>query len=281
MNEPDKAELQARILEDYTSIAVGAARSCCGGSGCCGGGTGVENLSMSLGYAAEDLARLPDGVDMGLSCGNPGAIAAIREGEVVLDLGSGGGFDAFLAGPRAGAAGRVIGVDMTPAMITRARKACASYREHTGLDNVEFRLGEIEHLPVADASVDVVMSNCVINLSTDKAQVWREIFRVLRPGGRVAVSDMVLRQPLPAAAVAPAEAWSGCIAGAMLLAETEALIRECGFADLSVSCRAGYTEVMETAGDPLYAQICRQLPPGSSLADFLTSAEFSARKPAR
>lgn len=279
MNEQRKVELQATILENYTSIATGAMRSCCGGSGCCGG-TDTEGLSGRLGYAAEALARLPQGVDMGLSCGNPGAIAAIREGEVVLDLGSGGGFDVFLAGPRTGAEGRVIGVDMTPAMIARARKACASYREQTGLDNVEFRLGEIEYLPVADASVDVVISNCVINLSTDKTRVWREIFRVLRPGGRVAVSDMVLRQPLPAAATAPVEAWSGCVAGAMLLAEAEALIKECGFTDLLVSCRAGYTEAMEAAGDPLYARICRLLPPGKKLADFITSAEFSARKPA-
>lgn len=279
MDEQRKIGLQAKILEDYTSIATGTARSCCGGSGCCGG-TDAGDLSASLGYAAEDLARLPQGADMGLSCGNPGAIALLREGETVLDLGSGGGFDAFLAGPRVGAAGRVIGVDMTPAMIAKARAACASYRERSGLDNVEFRLGEIEHLPVADASVDVVMSNCVINLSTDKAQVWREIFRVLRPGGRVAVSDMVLREPLPAAAVAPVEAWSGCVAGAMLLAEAEALIRECGFAELSVSCRSGYTEAMEADGDPLYAQIRRQLPAGKNLADFITSAEFSARKPA-
>ncbi|MCH5277577.1 MAG: arsenite methyltransferase [Desulfovibrionaceae bacterium] len=280
MNERDKAELQARILEDYTSIATGTARSCCGGSGCCGG-TDAGALSASLGYAAEDLARLPEGADMGLSCGNPGAIAAIREGEVVLDLGSGGGFDAFLAGPRAGAAGRVIGVDMTPAMIARARKACAVYRERTGLDNVEFRLGEIEHLPVGDASVDVVISNCVINLSIDKAQVWREIFRVLRPGGRVAVSDMVLREPLPAAAVAPLEAWSGCVAGAMLLAEAEALIKKCGFEEISVVCRPGYAASMEAAGDPLYARICRQLPPGKNPADFIASAELSATKPAR
>lgn len=280
MNEPDTIELRARILEDYTSIATGGARSCCGGPGCCGG-PDAGGLSLGLGYAAEELARLPEGADMGLSCGNPGAIAAIREGEVVLDLGCGGGFDAFLAGPRAGASGRVIGVDMTPAMLAKARKACAAYRENSGLDNVEFRLGEIEHLPVADASVDVVISNCVINLSTDKAQVWREIFRVLRPGGRVAVSDMVLREPLPEAAAASIEAWSGCVAGAMPLAEAEALIRECGFAELNVSCRAGYTEAMEADGDPLYAQIRRHLPPDKNLADFITSAEFSAIKPAR
>ena len=157
---------------------------------------------------------MPDGANLGLSCGNPAALAALKSGEVVLDLGSGGGFDVFIAGRKVGASGRAIGVDMTAEMISRARGNAASYREQTGLDNVEFRLGEIEHLPVADYSVDVIISNCVINLSPDKPQVWREIGRVLKPGGRVAVSDIALLKPLPPEIVKMVEAMVGCIAEA-------------------------------------------------------------------
>ena len=169
---------------------------------------------------------------MGLSCGNPNALAALKPGEVVLDLGAGGGFDVFIAGRKVGPTGRAIGVDMTPEMLAKARKNIAAYRERTGLDNVEFRLGEIEHLPVADASVDVVISNCVINLSPDKPQVWREIARVLKPGGRVAVSDLALLKPLPPAVVERVEALVGCVAGAVLVSETERMAREAGLVEI-------------------------------------------------
>ena len=158
---------------------------------------------------------------MGLSCGNPNALAALQPGEVVLDLGAGGGFDVFIAGKKVGATGRAIGVDMTAEMLGKARKNIAAYRERTGLDNVEFRLGEIEHLPLADNSVDAVISNCVINLSPDKPQVWREIARVLKPGGRVAVSDLALLKPLPPAVLESVEALVGCVAGAVLVSDTE------------------------------------------------------------
>ncbi|MEM9294983.1 MAG: methyltransferase domain-containing protein, partial [Planctomycetota bacterium] len=170
-----------------TGLTVGGSDSaggCCGGGsgesgdsgggGCCGPTTlTADQVALAVGYASEDLTVLPAGSNMGLSCGNPTALASLAPGEVVLDLGSGGGFDCFIAGPKVGAAGRVIGVDMTPDMLVKARGNLAGYREQSGLDNVEFRLGEIEHLPMADASVDVVISNCVINLSPDKRQVWR------------------------------------------------------------------------------------------------------------
>ncbi len=182
------------VRKGYGEIAQ-AGSSCCASS-CCGAPQ-PEKLAESIGYAKKELAALPKGANMGLSCGNPTAIAALRPGEVVLDLGCGGGFDCFIAGQKVGRKGRVIGVDMTPEMIAKARKNIAAYTRRTRLNNVEFRLGEIEHLPVADASVDVVISNCVINLSPDKPQVWREIARVLKPGGRVAVSDLALLRPLP------------------------------------------------------------------------------------
>ncbi|MEP0847535.1 MAG: arsenite methyltransferase [Phycisphaerae bacterium] len=274
----DAESLRERVREGYARIAReagGAARS-----GCCGGPSFTpETLATAIGYTAEELATLPDTANMGLACGNPAAIAALRPGEVVLDLGAGGGFDCFLAGPKVGPAGRVIGVDMTPDMLARARRGVAAYRQRSGLDNVEFRLGEIEHLPVADASVDVVISNCVLNLSPDKPQVWREIARVLRPGGRVAVSDLALLRPLPEAVRRDVEALVGCVAGAVLVDDTRAMALAAGLTDVVIAPKPGYVEALEGWQDPLYQRIVAALPSGARPADFITSVDVSARKP--
>jgi SAM-dependent methyltransferase len=215
---------------------------------------------------------------MGLSCGNPTALASLRPGEIVLDLGSGGGFDCFIAGPRVGAAGRVIGVDMTPDMLAKARRNLAGYRRQSGLHNVEFRLGEIEHLPVADASVDVVISNCVLNLSPDKPRVWREIARVLKPGGRVALSDLALLRPLPESVRRDLEALVGCVAGAVLVSETESMAAAAGLTDIVLSLQPSYIETMTNVRDPLYQRIIGQLPAGSRPGEFITSLDVSARR---
>lgn len=215
---------------------------------------------------------------MGLSCGNPTAIARLAPGQVVLDLGSGGGFDCFLAGPKVGPQGRVIGVDMTPEMISKARRNIASYRERTGLDNVEFRLGEIEHLPAADGSVDVVISNCVINLSPDKPQVWREIARVLKPGGTVAVSDLALLRPLPQAVRGMVEALVGCVAGAVRVDEYRAMIEAAGLTGIEIRPKPEYVATLSQFEDPLYRKIADALPQGKTAADYITSIDVTARK---
>jgi SAM-dependent methyltransferase len=279
LQEPE--QVRATVRDGYARIAQqGSERR--EGCGCCGGdqpGPTPENLARELGYSVAELQALPEGANLGLSCGNPGALAALQPGEVALDLGSGGGFDVFIAGRKVGPAGRAIGVDMTPEMLARARRNVAAYRERTGLDNVEFRLGEIEHLPVADRSVDVVISNCVINLSPDKPQVWREIARVLKPGGRVAVSDLGLLQPLPPAVAEMVEALVGCVAGAALVRDTESYARAAGLADVQVRVKSDYVAALVGFEDPLYARIAAQLPPGSRPADFIASVEITARKP--
>jgi ubiquinone/menaquinone biosynthesis C-methylase UbiE len=186
-----------------------------------------------MGYSKEDLASVPEGPDLGLGCGNPQAIAALRSGETVLDLGSGAGFDCFLAARRVGPGGRVIGVDMTPEMVTKARDNA----RRVDAVNVEFRLGEIEHLPVSDASVDVIISNCVINLSPDKGAVFREALRVLKPGGRIAISDVVATQKIPAELAESVEALTGCVAGAAQVADMRAFLTEAGFDSVVVDPR--------------------------------------------
>ena len=198
-----------------------------------------------------------------------------------MDLGSGGGFDAFIAARKVGATGRAIGVDMTPEMLAKARKNVGPYRERSGLDNVEFRLGEIEHLPLPDNSVDVVISNCVINLSPDKPQVWREISRVLKPGGRVAVSDLALLKPLPVEILKMVEALVGCVAGAVLVSETEQMARDAGLTEIGLKRKTDYVNAMTEWNDPLYKKIEEHLPAGMGPADYITSLEVTARKAAR
>lgn len=252
---------------------------CCGGGGCCGPTTLTpEQVALAVGYEDVDLTVLPEGANMGLSCGNPTALASLKPGEVVLDLGSGGGFDCFIAGPKVGAGGRVIGVDMTPEMLGKARRNIASYREQSGLDNVEFRLGEIEHLPVADASVDVVISNCVINLSTDKRAVWREIARVLKPGGRVAVSDLALLKPLPRGVLDDLEALVGCVAGAELVDDVRAAVLDAGLGELEMTAKPQYIEAMTSWEDPLYKKMAASLPEGATMSDYVVSLDIAARR---
>ena len=274
----DQESVRQKVREGYKQIAViGNSRrgvSCCGSSP-----EAAEELVRHIGYSTADLAVVPAGANMGLSCGNPTAIAALQPGDVVLDLGAGGGFDVFIAGRKVGPTGRAIGVDMTAEMLAKARRNTATYRANSGLDNVEFRLGEIEHLPVADASVDVVISNCVINLSPDKPQVWRELARVLKPGGRVAVSDLALLQPLPAAVREMVEALVGCVAGAVLVSETEQLARAAGLVAIKLTPKPDYVNGLTDWQDPLYCKIIDHLPAGAKPADYITSLEVTARKP--
>ena len=261
------------------SAQLTTAGACCTGGGCCGPTTLTpEQVALAVGYAAEDLTVLPQGANMGLSCGNPTALASLQPGEVVLDLGSGGGLDCFLAGPKVGSSGRAIGVDMTPEMLGKARANIAGYRSQSGLDNVEFRLGEIEHLPVADHSVDVVISNCVINLSPDKRQVWREIARVLKPGGRVAVSDLALLKPLPADVRRDIEALVGCVAGAELVEDVRESVLDAGLVDLRMTAKPQYIEAMVSWEDPLYKKIAAALPEGASMAEYVVSLDIAARR---
>lgn len=210
------------------TAAPAAEAGCCGRDSpdpCCDSGDCGSSV-----YSAEDRAKLPSGADLGLGCGNPGALADLRPGELVVDLGSGAGVDCFLAAHRVGPSGRAIGVDMTPEMVAKARELARS----SDLPNVEFRLGEIEHLPVADSSVDVVISNCVINLAVDKRQVYREVFRVLKPGGRLVVADVLATRPIPPELRADTERWSSCSSGALTVAETETILRDAGFAQVEV-----------------------------------------------
>ncbi|MDT8298647.1 MAG: arsenite methyltransferase, partial [Spirochaetaceae bacterium] len=230
---------KAAVRERYGEIARESTSCGCGGGSCCGASS-AEAISSGLGYTEGEMKAVPEGANLGLGCGNPTALAAINEGDTVVDLGSGAGFDSFLAARRVGPAGRVIGVDMTPEMLTRARSSAVK-NDYT---NVEFRLGEIEHLPVADGIADLVISNCVINLSTDKPSVFAEAFRVLKPGGRLMVSDIVLNGDLPESLVDNMDAYSACISGAMEQNSYLELIRKAGFVDIEVISEAGFTDTL-------------------------------------
>jgi SAM-dependent methyltransferase len=254
------------------AVTAGAAGCCApveSACSCCGplpAGVVVDHDAVSrlLGYSDEDLAAVPAGANLGLGCGNPQAIAALKPGEVVVDLGAGAGFDAFLARRAVGPEGRVIGVDMTPEMVARARENAAK----VGYDNVEFRLGEIEHLPVADETVDVIISNCVINLSPDKPAVFRDAFRVLKPGGRLAVSDMVATAELPQEWLDDMSLLSACISGALQIDDLARIISEAGFSEVTIEPKDGSREFI------------REWQPGAKLEDYVVSANVRAVKKA-
>lgn len=222
-------EIRKVVRERYGSIAV-KDNSCCGSTNSCCGGGSADTISQSVGYSDEELGAVPDGANLGLGCGNPTALASLKEGETVLDLGSGAGFDCFLAANIVGETGKVIGIDMTSEMLEKAR----GNARKGNYDNVEFRLGEIENLPVADNSADVVISNCVINLSPDKNRVFKEAFRVLKPGGRLMVSDVVLLEELPDLIRNSVAAYIGCVSGAMLKEDYLAAIRDAGFGEVKI-----------------------------------------------
>jgi arsenite methyltransferase len=256
MSEMKADDVRATVREHYGNIARGASAGCA--PGCC---STMGTAAGTLGYTADQTAAVPDGADLGLGCGNPTAIASLRDGETVLDLGAGGGFDCFIAAHQVGPRGRVIGVDMTADMVARARDNARK----VNATNVEFRLGEIEHLPVADASVDVILSNCVINLSPDKLAVYREAYRVLRAGGRLAISDVVATGPIPAELQNQAAALAGCVAGAAPLDSVRAMLATAGFVDVAVTIA------------PRSAEIVGAWLPG--IERFVASATIEARKP--
>jgi SAM-dependent methyltransferase len=275
----DAADQRRAVRERYASIAENAsaegdeasdrdASDCCGSdddTACCGDGepTGDEDLSALMGYSESDLDAVASGANLGLGCGNPTAIASLDAGDTVLDLGSGAGFDCFLAAREVGPSGRVLGVDMTPAMVERARENVAK----NDVSNVEFRLGEIEHLPVADGVVDVVISNCVVNLSPDKPRVFREAYRVLRPGGRLAISDVVETAPMPDDVRADPESVAACVAGASTISELETMLEAAGFVDVAIEPKADSEAFIREWDD------------ARDVSEYVVSATIEGRKP--
>ena len=230
MNPMENKKIKEKVREGYAKVAK-QETTCCGSIEVnCGHATSPEEISKTIGYTDDQLRSVPEGANLGLGCGNPTAIASLKKGEVVLDLGSGAGFDCFLAANKVGTQGKVIGVDMTSEMIAKASENA----KKTGYKNVEFRLGDIENLPVSDSSVDVIISNCVINLSPDKKRVFQESLRVLKPGGRFAISDIVLLKELPLSIKNSVEAYVGCISGAIFKEKYLQLLKDVGFTKIVV-----------------------------------------------
>jgi SAM-dependent methyltransferase len=266
METKNSDEIRRAVRSRYGDIAKQEMSGCgCSTlSSCCGSNAAsIEIMSQAFGYTKEQLDSAPQGANMGLGCGNPQAIASLKKGETVLDLGSGGGFDCFLAANSVGESGRIIGVDMTADMVSKARRNA----EKMDAKNVEFRLGEIEHLPVADASVDVIISNCVINLSPEKMNVFREAWRVLKPGGRLAILDVVALQTLPDEIKNDISLISGCVGGTEEIEVIESLLAEAGFEDIKIQPKVESRDSI------------REWFPGRNLEDYVSSATIEARKP--
>ena len=266
MDRQKNDEIRSAVRKNYGKVAMSGGAGCgCSVSSCCG--TSAEaaaaGISLGLGYSQQDVHVVPEGANLGLGCGNPQAIAALRPGETVLDLGSGGGFDCFLAARAVGEKGFVIGVDMTPEMITKSRRNGQS----GGFPNVDFRLGELENLPVADGIVDVIISNCVINLSPEKTKVFSEAFRVLKPGGRLAVSDVVATGEIPDDIKNDIKFHTGCIAGASSIQELERMLQQIGFESIQLK------PLVESR------DFIRDWMPGSRIEDYVVSATIEAKKP--
>jgi len=258
-----KEKIREHIRKQYAKAAKGEAKSCCGeGCGCNGTAADVAAVSKKLGYTEKELYDAPFESNMGLGCGNPVAIASLADGETALDLGSGGGFDCFIARKKVGETGRVIGVDMTPDMIALARRNA----EKSGYSNIEFRLGEIEHLPVADNSVDVIISNCVINLSQDKEQVFKDAYRVLKTGGRLSISDVVATAEIPGYIRRDPAMVSACIGGAEQINDIKAILERAGFKEIIISLKDNSAEIV------------REWAPGTKIEDYIASAIIEAVK---
>ena len=274
----EDGKIKKVVREGYAKIAKQGSSCCAPLNSCCGSTDLAQNISKSIGYTEEELKAVPEGANLGLGCGNPVALASLREGETVLDLGSGAGFDCFLAANRVGETGKVIGVDMTPEMLEKARENA----EKGNYTNIEFRLGEVENLPVADNAVDVVISNCVINLAPDKKKVFAETFRVLRPGGRLMISDIVLLKELPDFIKKSIEAYIGCLSGAMMRDEYIGTIKAAGFQEISIIDETSFP-IEGIANDPTAKAIIENLeiPPEKikEVANSVMSIKVSGVKP--
>jgi SAM-dependent methyltransferase len=274
-----ETEIKKTVRENYGKIARESGSCCSSSAPCSGGSDTARKVGLDVGYTESDLDAVPEGANLGLGCGNPVALASLQEGETVLDLGSGAGFDCFLAAGKVGPKGKVIGVDMTPDMLDKAR----ANARRGNYDNVDFRLGEIENLPAADSSVDVIISNCVINLSSDKPRVFREAFRVLKPGGRIMVSDIVLTRQLPAAIRDSVAAYVGCVSGALLKNEYVDSIEAAGFQEVRVVGESAFP-MEDLANDPTARAIASSMgltvEDVNNFASSILSAKVSGTKPA-
>jgi arsenite methyltransferase len=278
----EDSEVKKAVREGYARIAKKGSTGCgCGSvkTSCCGSTSSVDKISKGVGYSDQELSAVPDESNLGLGCGNPIALASLKPGETVIDLGSGAGFDSFLSANKVGPTGKVIGVDMTPEMIEKARGNI----QKGGYKNVEFRLGEIEHLPVADSSADIIISNCVINLVPDKGRVFAEAFRVLKPGGRVMVSDIVLTGALPDYILNSLDAYVGCLSGAVQKDEYLDKMRQAGFKDVEV-VEETYFPLEYMADDPTANAILKKIDKpiaeiARSVEKVVASVKVKANKP--